>query len=98
MPRQENKKQYLFNSVVYSVYKNLNGNFIILHRYKFAICANFDIFIFHYKIRHPKIVFFRVPFVILPIIIFEFWLLSKNMLFIIHIYQYCYNIIDVLVN
>lgn len=48
MPRQENKKQYLFNSVVYFVYKNFNGNFIILHRYKFAICANFDIFIFHY--------------------------------------------------
>lgn len=44
MPRQENKKQYLFNSVVYFVYKNFNGNFIILHRYKFAICANFDIF------------------------------------------------------
>lgn len=48
MPRQENKKQYLFNSVVYFVYKNFNGNFKILHRYKFAICANFDIFIFHY--------------------------------------------------
>lgn len=48
MPRQENKKQYLFNSVVYFVYKNLNGNFIILHRYKFAICENFDIFIIHY--------------------------------------------------
>lgn len=105
MPRQENKNQLLFNSVVCFVYKNSNDNSIIY--YEFAICTNFAIFIFHnqiccYKLgircmylivrcKIQKIFFFRVPSVILTIIIFKFWLhvSLKIMLFIIHIYITC---------